>query len=297
MQGAFDLQFSPTAHVRLLLRLDRGFNVQRAVADAVKEGDRVLDAGTGTGLLSFIAHRAGASEILAIDREHIGIAKRLAEENGFGGLITFMEGDLRDIAGLDIQGHFDVLFAFVYSNHIVLDAERSALILSLKQRFCTPQCTIVPNRVRYKAYACEWTEQDFSTQDADLREAFQQLESCYRLKFDALHRSVWDEMAILDSRANSRGRHPWQPFSPIASARFDRSALRLLSTPVDYVEIRYDDLDEFPGYPETLALPISSSGSLTGVIFIQELLFRDTRIWTSEAFSRCDMRCLFVAVI
>ena len=42
MQSPFDLQFSPTAHLRLLLRLDRGFNVQRAVADAVKKGDRVL---------------------------------------------------------------------------------------------------------------------------------------------------------------------------------------------------------------------------------------------------------------
>jgi SAM-dependent methyltransferase len=245
----------------------------------------VLDAGTGTGLLSFLAHRAGASEIVAIDREHIGIAKRLSEENGFAGHINFIEGDLGDIARLDIQGHFDVLFAFVYSNHVILDAERSKLVFSLKRRFCTPQSTIVPNRVRYKAYACEWTEQDFTTQGSDLCEAFQQLESCYRLKFDSLRSSVWGEMAISESRANSRGRYSWQPLSPIASARFDGSALRLLSGSIDFVEIPYENQSEFTGYPETLAIPISSAGILTGVIFVQELLFRDTRIWTTEAFS------------
>lgn len=257
MPGQFDLQFSPTAHLRLLLRLDRGLNVQRAVAEAVKPGDRVFDAGTGTGLLSFLACRAGATEVIAVDRQHIAIAQRLADDNRFIGNITFISAELDDISKLEIQGKFDVLFAFIYANHIILDADRSRLIFLLRARLGNESCKVVPNRVAYTAYACEWVGRDLPTECEDLKQAVRRLESCYRLNFTSLYSDVLEEMTLFDSRVNSRGRYAWQPSSPIASARFDRAELRLLSEGVPFTEIRYEEMQSFPGYPETIALPIS----------------------------------------
>ena len=59
-----DVHFSVAMHLRNLLRLDRTFSIERAVRAAVKPGDRVLDAGCGMGILSFLALEAGASEVI-----------------------------------------------------------------------------------------------------------------------------------------------------------------------------------------------------------------------------------------
>lgn len=55
--------YATDSHLRLLLRLDRGQAVRRAIQRVVKPGHRVLDAGTGTGLLSFMALQIGRAHV------------------------------------------------------------------------------------------------------------------------------------------------------------------------------------------------------------------------------------------
>ena len=60
------------------------------------EGKKVLDVGTGSGILAISAALLGAEEVLGIDidPEAVEVARRNVEKNGFSGSIEIIEGDL-----------------------------------------------------------------------------------------------------------------------------------------------------------------------------------------------------------
>ena len=81
--------------------------ISTLVADTmdVKEGDVVIDVGTGTGVLAIIAAKLGASRVLAIDKspevEEVGRAN--AEAHGVADRIEFHQGDLFDPLDEDVD--------------------------------------------------------------------------------------------------------------------------------------------------------------------------------------------------
>ncbi|HJQ91173.1 MAG TPA: 50S ribosomal protein L11 methyltransferase [Acidimicrobiia bacterium] len=81
--------------------------ISTLVADTmdVKEGDVVIDVGTGTGVLAIIAAKLGASRVLAIDNspevEEVGRAN--AEAHGVADRIEFHQGDLFDPLDEDVD--------------------------------------------------------------------------------------------------------------------------------------------------------------------------------------------------
>ena len=77
------MQMGTSNHIELLYRFDRGLKLREIIFEAVRDGDFVVDAGCGTGLLSLWAVQAGAERIVAIDFGDLTPAKLLAEENGF----------------------------------------------------------------------------------------------------------------------------------------------------------------------------------------------------------------------
>lgn len=69
-----------------------------AVARAVKPGDAVADIGSGPGILAFLACRAGARRVFAIEIDGIvDFARYLAAANGLLDRIEFLRGDSRQI--------------------------------------------------------------------------------------------------------------------------------------------------------------------------------------------------------
>ena len=84
----------------------------------VKPGDRVIDIGTGTGILAIAAAHMGAKHVLATDLD--AVAVRVAAENvkinGFGGVIDVRCGDLLDV----VQESGDVVIANIISDVIVM---------------------------------------------------------------------------------------------------------------------------------------------------------------------------------
>jgi protein arginine N-methyltransferase 1 len=74
-------------HERMLadkIRIESYFN---AINKYVKEGDVVVDLGTGSGILSFFAHFKNPRKIYAIDHSNIiEKAKLVAERNGISGI-------------------------------------------------------------------------------------------------------------------------------------------------------------------------------------------------------------------
>ena len=80
---------------------------QRAIAETVKPGDAVCDLGTGTGILAFMACRAGARRVYAVEiGPVVELARLLSRENGFEDRIIFLDGLSNDI---DLGERADVL--------------------------------------------------------------------------------------------------------------------------------------------------------------------------------------------
>ncbi len=89
--------------LRLLERITR----------TMPSGWRMLDAGTGSGILAIAGHCFGASDVLAIDNDPLACAtaKRNARRNRVGP-IEFVVGD---ILQTKLHGNFDVITANLFS--------------------------------------------------------------------------------------------------------------------------------------------------------------------------------------
>ena len=68
----------------------------------VRPGDRVLDLGSGSGILAIAAAKLGAASAVGIenDAEANPVAWRNAERNGITAAVDFLEGDAGDLAPL-----------------------------------------------------------------------------------------------------------------------------------------------------------------------------------------------------
>jgi ribosomal protein L11 methyltransferase len=75
----------------------------------IRGGERVLDVGTGSGILAMVAIRLGASEALGIDNDAVALecAREYSEANGFGTELKLLAASFEDL-GVD---KFDVVMA------------------------------------------------------------------------------------------------------------------------------------------------------------------------------------------
>ncbi len=69
--------------------------------DAVHPGDRVLDIGTGSGILAMLALRLGAAKAIGFDIDPVAVecARESVAANGFGPELDIREGTLEDSLG------------------------------------------------------------------------------------------------------------------------------------------------------------------------------------------------------
>ncbi len=77
-------------HLSMLVDETRTNAYRQALSRIVQPGNVVVDVGCGSGILSFLACRAGARHVYAIESEAvIDVAKLVASHNGFQDRITF----------------------------------------------------------------------------------------------------------------------------------------------------------------------------------------------------------------
>jgi protein arginine N-methyltransferase 1 len=80
-----------TYHRGMLADLDRVDRYREAIMAVVREGDVVVDIGTGTGLLSYFACQAGARRVFAIEAgDIVHVARELARVNGYDDRVEFI---------------------------------------------------------------------------------------------------------------------------------------------------------------------------------------------------------------
>lgn len=133
----------PFWHARMLNDTTRNDAFERAIQAAVaREGQhaRILDIGAGSGLLSMMAARAGATNIVACERVPIiaEAAERIVALNGLDGAIRVIGKASTELAvGQDLEGPADILVSEIISSDLlaenVLDTFQDAHVRLLRK--------------------------------------------------------------------------------------------------------------------------------------------------------------------
>jgi protein arginine N-methyltransferase 1 len=95
------------AHRRFLSDRNRVNAYQHALNEIITPGSRVLDLGSGTGILGMLACKAGAAEVVAVEATGMtGLAREICRANGCADRMHFIRGLSTDI---ELPGPVDVI--------------------------------------------------------------------------------------------------------------------------------------------------------------------------------------------
>lgn len=143
--------FSTSDVPSLCLRdVERTEAFRAAINKVVKPGDVVLDAGAGSGILSFFAAAAGARKVYSVEYDP-GLAETLrrnAALNGFAEVIEVIAGDVRELR-LPVQ--VDVLIAEMIETWLLDELQVPALNALRANRVIGSKTKMIPER--YEAFA------------------------------------------------------------------------------------------------------------------------------------------------
>lgn len=114
-----DFNGFPVSSHRIMINDKRRIEViGAALADVIRPGDTVIDAGTGTGIFAFLAHRLGAGRVIGLDSSPVvHVARKIKDLNFPEAAIEFHQVDLRrgrlpkvraDVIVCELLGEFAV---------------------------------------------------------------------------------------------------------------------------------------------------------------------------------------------
>lgn len=128
-----------------------------ALRRAVFQGCKVLEIGTGTGLLAMMAARAGAAQVITCDSDAAvaAAARDVIAANGYADRVRVVDKHSSDLdVEADLGGPVDVLVSEIVSNDLlsegVLPAHKHALEALLK-----PGAAVIPARGRVRIALAE----------------------------------------------------------------------------------------------------------------------------------------------
>lgn len=112
----------PRWHFPMMNDVARNEAYQKAIEAVVHEGMHVLEIGTGSGLLSMMAVRAGARHVTTCEvvPEIAEQARKVISDNGMSDRITVISKDSKDlVVGRDLSEPADVLLSEILGTHFL----------------------------------------------------------------------------------------------------------------------------------------------------------------------------------
>lgn len=117
---------------------------QRAIGQTVQPGDVVLDLGSGTGILAFLACEAGARKIYAVEvGEAVELAKQVSLKNGLQDRVVFLQDRS---ARVDLPERADLLVTDTLGV-FGLDEGVLGWVIDARTRLLKPEGAIIPDSV------------------------------------------------------------------------------------------------------------------------------------------------------
>lgn len=110
----------PSWHFAMMNDAPRNAAYERALARVVK-GKRVLDIGTGAGLLAMMAARAGAKEVVTCEMVDLVAdhAREIILRNGYADKVRIVGGASTTFTAEDLGGRFDVIVTETFSSGLM----------------------------------------------------------------------------------------------------------------------------------------------------------------------------------
>jgi protein arginine N-methyltransferase 1 len=126
-----------------------------AISRCVKPGDAVADLGAGSGILSFLACRAGARRVYAIESgESIEFARQLAARNGFIDRIEFIGKASTQVV---LPERVDAIVGDIHDT-FGLQAGGLAAMVDARDRWLRPHGVLIPCRIQLMTVPIETPE-------------------------------------------------------------------------------------------------------------------------------------------
>src|SRR5205807_7574512 len=113
---------------------------------AIQPGCRVLDTGTGTGLLAMMAARAGAAEVVTCESNPAvaAVASEIIARNGFADRIRVIAKSSADLeVGVDLAEPADVLVWDILGSNMI-GAGALPVIEQAIRRLMRPSAPVIP---------------------------------------------------------------------------------------------------------------------------------------------------------
>jgi len=133
---------------------------KKAIFETVKEGDVVLDIGCGLGVLSFLAIKAGAKHVHAVEVEPytLALAKTIAKNNGLLDKITFHKAFSTK---LKLKEKVDVVVSEIFGN-LGINENIVPVLIDARDRLLKPSGRIVPLKTSVWFSPCEHKDWQFT---------------------------------------------------------------------------------------------------------------------------------------
>jgi predicted RNA methylase len=123
--------------------------LRTAIFSVVKPGDVVVDAGAGSGILSFFAAAAGAGKVYAVEIDPL-LAESLTysvQANNLEDIVEVINADIRDVSLLE---HVDVFIGELIETGLMDEMQVPVINILHQKGIITPKTRMIP--FRYEAF-------------------------------------------------------------------------------------------------------------------------------------------------